>query len=171
MHILSSYSYYFLASKRVENSWDWLLCNYHSQAVYRTACFLILAPPPLNHPPSPEDALWLAGLSFPLRCPASWLVEGGLEWSAAENVPQEATRPPGCCCWPHTPLIRQTEAAGSLPELCIGGWMRLMLFCCTWKEERMGEEEGKTAPGECVGRRRVCALLRARPSSTFTWRY
>lgn len=73
--------------------------------------------------------------------------------------PEEATRPPGwlrCCC-SDTPLIRQTQAAGSLPELCIGRWMRLMLFCCTWKEERMGEEEGKKAPRDCVGRRRVCA--------------
>lgn len=40
-------SYYFLAFQRVENSLDLVVCNYHLQAVYRTACFLILAPPPL----------------------------------------------------------------------------------------------------------------------------
>lgn len=28
-----------------------------------------------------------------------------------------------------------------------GAWMRLMLLCCTWKDERMGEEEGKEPLG------------------------
>lgn len=45
----------------------------------------------------------------------------------------------GVCRW--TPFIRRAEAVGSLPELRV--WMRLMLLCCTWKDERMGEEEGK----------------------------
>lgn len=41
--------------------------------------------------------------------------------------------------------------------------MRLMLLCCTWKDERMGEEEGEeprgggregAAGGACIRRRR-----------------
>ena len=36
--------------------------------------------------------------------------------------------------------------------------MRLMLLCCTWKDERMGEEEGKGAAGLRVvySRRAAC---------------
>lgn len=33
-------------------------------------------------------------------------------------------------------------ALGSLAELAVAGWMRLMLLCCTWTDERMGEDEG-----------------------------
>lgn len=36
----------------------------------------------------------------------------------------------------------------------VGEWMRLMLLCCTWKDERMGEEEGEDgAEGLFVGER------------------
>ena len=69
------------------------------------------------------------------------------------------------CGGGRTPVICRPEAAGSLPELGVGEWMRLMLLCCTWKDERMGEEEGEeplgggwrkegAAGGACIRRRR-----------------
>lgn len=68
---------------------------------------------------------------------------------AAGSDRHTATRPPGWLLWwSDTPVIRRPEAAGSLPELGVGEWMRLMLLCCTWKDERMGEEEGKGSVGE-----------------------
>ncbi len=78
-------------------------------------------------------------------------------------------------------LSCRPEAAGSLPELGVGEWMRLMLLCCTWKDERMGEEEGKEPLGvksrwlhaaaagrEMQGQRRVLSCSKHRGCSPET---
>lgn len=89
---------------------------------------------------------------------------------AAGSDRRTATRPPGWLLWwSDTPVIRRLEAAGSLLELGVGEWMRLMLLCCTWKDERMGEEEGKESVGEkSFMRRRRRWGGRCRNSSAFS---
>lgn len=153
-----------------ENSWDSVFVH-RAPPGWLPHCLFLGRPRPLY---SRTLTDWLAPrfLFAVLHSDWSEAVLNEAPQKTCRRKPQEATRQPGwlrrCRRCSDTPLIRQTEAAGSVPELCVGRWMRLMLFCCTWKEERMGEEEGRSAPGDCVGRRRGCAPLRLCSGATFT---
>lgn len=161
----------FLAFQRIENNLDFILIQF-CVIIIPTLIFslpgLIVAPPPHR---------WLAGPALSPRSSASSLVGGGLEWSAAENVPQEAAggdstaglaAPPPLLLLEHAayPSSRGGLALSRSPA-SVGEWG----WCCFAAPGRKNAWERKKVRrhGGGAGRwRRVCAVLRLSRCATFT---